>query len=131
MTNPTRMTKQRKIILEELRMMTTHPSADEIYDRVRHRLPKVSLGTVYRNLELLSKTGEIRKIYMSNEGMRFDPNTHYHHHIQCLKCNCVHDIMATVSEQINSAAHNESGFEIVGHSLNFQGICPNCQESKN
>ena len=54
------MTRQRMIILEELRKVDTHPSADEVYEMVRKRLPRISLGTVYRNLEILSKTGEIQ-----------------------------------------------------------------------
>ena len=50
-----RMTQQRKVILEELKNMNSHPGADEIYERVRKRLPRISLGTVYRNLEILSE----------------------------------------------------------------------------
>ena len=57
-----RMTRQRGIILEELRKINTHPSADEIYERVRKHLPRISLGTVYRNLEILSELGEIQKL---------------------------------------------------------------------
>ena len=57
-----RMTRQREVILEELRKVNTHPSADEIYEMVRKRLPRISLGTVYRNLEILSKSGDIKKL---------------------------------------------------------------------
>ncbi len=56
------MTRQRSIILEELRNVCTHPSADEIYEMVRRRLPRISLGTVYRNLEILCELREIQKI---------------------------------------------------------------------
>ena len=59
------MTQQRKVVLEELRKMDNHPSADEIYEMVRLRLPRVSLGTVYRNLEVLSDLGEIQKLELS------------------------------------------------------------------
>ena len=59
------MTKQRKVILEELRKQHTHPSADEVYRMVRHRLPRISLGTVYRNLEVLVQMGEIQKLELS------------------------------------------------------------------
>ena len=55
-----RITKQRQVILEELRKLNTHPSADEIYKVVRRRLPRISLGTVYRNLEVLVQMGEIQ-----------------------------------------------------------------------
>jgi Fur family ferric uptake transcriptional regulator len=56
------MTRQRRVILEELRKVNTHPSADEIYEIVRKRLPRISLGTVYRNLEILSESGDIQKL---------------------------------------------------------------------
>ena len=56
-----RMTRQRKVILEELCKVDTHPSADEVYALVRKRLPRISLGTVYRNLEILAESGDIQK----------------------------------------------------------------------
>ena len=56
------MTRQRQIILEELRKVVTHPSADEVYEMVRKRLPRISLGTIYRNLEILSENGDIQKL---------------------------------------------------------------------
>jgi Fur family ferric uptake transcriptional regulator len=66
------MTRQRKVILEELRNVDTHPSADEIYEMVRKRLPHISLGTVYRNLEILSETGAIQKLELGCAQKKFD-----------------------------------------------------------
>lgn len=76
--NKMRMTRQRKIILEEVRKVNTHPSADEIYEMVRLRLPRISLGTVYRNLEILSELGKIQKLQLSGSLKRFDWNTNKH-----------------------------------------------------
>ena len=67
-----RMTRQRRVILEELRKVKTHPSADEIYEIVRKRLPRISLGTVYRNLEILSESGDIQKLEPGCSLKRFD-----------------------------------------------------------
>ena len=65
-----KLTKQRKVILEELRKLKTHPSADEIYNIVRERLPRISLGTVYRNLEILSDAGVILKLDVAGSQKR-------------------------------------------------------------
>ncbi|MBW2321808.1 MAG: transcriptional repressor [Deltaproteobacteria bacterium] len=85
------MTKQRQVILEELRQLKTHPSADEIYKVVRRRLPRISLGTVYRNLEVLAKMGEIQKLELSGSIKRYDWNTNKHYHIRCVRCDRVDD----------------------------------------
>jgi Fur family ferric uptake transcriptional regulator len=66
------MTRQRRVILEELRKVDTHPSADEVYEMVRKRLPRISLGTIYRNLEILSETGEIQRLETGSHLKRFD-----------------------------------------------------------
>ena len=86
-----RMTPQRRVILEELRRVNDHPAADEIYHRVRKRLPKISLGTVYRNLEVLCELGEIQRLELSGSTKRYDgvPNKHYH--IRCVECGRVDD----------------------------------------
>ena len=73
LSNPkSRMTHQRRIILEELRNTRSHPTADEVYEIVRKRIPKISLGTVYRNLELLSESGVIQKLEIGGTQKRFD-----------------------------------------------------------
>ena len=74
-----RMTQQRQVILEELRNVNTHPSADEIYEMVRKRLPRISLGTVYRNLEILCASGEIQKLEAGGSIKRFDGNPRNHY----------------------------------------------------
>ena len=81
-----RMTRQREVILEELRKVNTHPSADEVYEMVRKRLPRISLGTVYRNLEILSESGDIQKLEPGCTLKRFDGNPSEHSHIRCIRC---------------------------------------------
>ncbi|MFP4672575.1 MAG: Fur family transcriptional regulator, partial [Desulfohalobiaceae bacterium] len=67
-----RFTTQRRAILEELQKVQTHPTADEVYEMVRNRLPKVSLGTIYRNLDMLASQGMIQKLHVADTQMRFD-----------------------------------------------------------
>jgi Fur family ferric uptake transcriptional regulator len=81
-----RMTKQRRIILEELTKIKTHPTAYDLYEMVKVRLPSISLGTVYRNLEHLSSKGLILKLDIGKGQKRFDATTKEHAHIMCLEC---------------------------------------------
>ena len=123
-----RMTRQRKIILEELRKVKTHPSADEIYEMVRLRLPRISLGTVYRNLEILSELGEIQKLQLSGALKRFDWDTNKHYHIRCVRCNRVDDAPIAPLNQIEDELYESTVFEIIGHNLEFVGLCPECSK---
>jgi len=120
------MTQQRKVILEELRKVDSHPSADEIYEIVRHRLPRISLGTVYRNLEVLSELGEIQKLGLSGSLKRFDWDTTKHYHIRCVRCNRVADAPIAPLNQLENELYGATVFEIIGHNLEFTGLCPKC-----
>jgi Fur family ferric uptake transcriptional regulator len=131
-----RLTKQRKVVLEELRKVTTHPSADEVYEMVRRHLPRISLGTVYRNLEVLYEVGQIQRLTTPGVQMRFDGNPQPHYHLRCTRCGRIDDVdqydvavesgeMARVQEELA----RRSGFEVSGHSFEFMGVCPACKEN--
>ena len=120
------MTRQRQVILEELRKVNTHPSADEVYEMVRKCLPRISLGTVYRNLEILSKNGEIQKLELSCKLKRFDGIADNHYHIRCLHCDRVVDAPADFDVAVNHDLKKATDFKIIGHKLEFIGICPDC-----
>ncbi len=124
-----RITKQRKIIIEELGKTQSHPTAAEIYEAVRKRLPKISLGTVYRNLEFLSEIGVIQKLEMAGAQMRFDRTTSNHYHIRCVICRRVDDAPMKPSNSIDPALSENSGYSILRHKIEFMGICPNCKAS--
>jgi len=124
-SNP-RMTRQRQVILEELRKVNTHPSADEIYEIVRKRLPRISLGTVYRNLEILSANGEIQKLELGCSLKRFDGVAQEHYHIRCLDCDRVIDVPSGFDVCITHELAENTDFKIIGHKLVFIGICPAC-----
>jgi len=123
-----RISKQRQVILEELRKLNTHPSADEIYKVVRRRLPRISLGTVYRNLEVLAQMGEIQKLELSGSIKRYDWNTNKHYHIRCVRCDRVDDAPIAPLKQLEGELYESTVFEIIGHNLEFIGLCPECSK---
>ena len=124
-----RLTNQRRLILEELRSVTTHPTADEVYGMVRQKMPRISLGTVYRNLEVLSSLGLVRKLENAAGQTRSDGDVSPHHHIRCEVCGKVGDIfdapdISGIEQTVNS------DFRITGVALEFSGVCPQCQAAK-
>jgi Fur family transcriptional regulator, ferric uptake regulator len=125
-----RLTTQRQIILEELGKVTSHPTANEVYDMVRKRLPRIGLGTVYRNLELMADSGIILKLEVGGTQKRFDATVAPHYHVRCTSCGKVDDIDIEVQSQINQVAENASNYMILGHHIEFSGIYPKCLEEK-
>ena len=125
-----RMTRQRQGILEELRKSNTHPSADELFGRVRKHMPRISLGTVYRNLEILSELGEIQTIQMAGSLKRFDGVAENHYHIRCVNCDRLIDAPVDVSQTLENAVQVHTDFRILGHKVEFTGICPKCRRQK-
>jgi len=121
-----RMTKQRQIILEELCKLKSHPTADEMYQILRRKMPRISLGTVYRNLEILSDCGMIQKIDVGGTQKRFDGNADIHYHIRCLRCNKVEDIEIEPDKKLENTARQLSKYTVLRHHTEFIGICPSC-----
>ncbi len=122
-----KLTKQRRVILEELKKLKTHPSAEELYSIVRERLPRISLGTVYRNLEMLSAAGVILKLDSAGSQKRFDGDTSKHYHLRCTQCDCVRDLdlefdLSEVEEKLYPMKH------VFGFHLEFYGLCESCRE---
>ena len=124
------MTLQRKTILNILRQTNSHPSADEIYELVRKQLPRISLGTVYRNLEVLAKTGLIQKLELGGTIKRFDWNSNKHYHIRCLVCGQVDDAPIAPLNQLEDELYGATVFSIIGHRLEFEGLCPDCTKKE-
>jgi len=126
-----RMTQQRRLILEELRKVNSHPTADELYQLVQRRLPKISLGTVYRNLEILSQAGIIQKLELGGTQRRFDGKAENHYHIRCIQCGRVEDVLTKPLAPIEKEISGASDYQIIGYRLEFMGICPRCKKRQN
>jgi len=122
-----RMTRQKAVILEELKALKNHPTADELYRLVRRKLPRISLGTVYRNLDKLARAGLIRKLELGNGQGRFDADLSDHYHIRCIKCNRVDDVRSSAQISYGRFASDFSDFEVVGYNLEFVGVCSDCR----
>ena len=123
-----RLTRQRNIILSEVRGAKDHPSADEVYRRVRSTLPKISLGTVYRNLEYLTESGVIRKVEIGGGQRRFDPVLGDHAHFRCVRCGEIEDVPFEVllDESGRKKQSWMEGRTILGNNVEYYGICPAC-----
>ena len=121
-----RLTSQRQVILEELKKVKSHPTANEVYDMVRKRLPRIGLGTVYRNLDLLAERGIIKKLEVGGEQKRFDGDISQHYHIRCVKCNRVEDIFIERDKWLENEAASCCDYKILDHHVQFSGICSKC-----
>jgi len=124
-----RLTASRRVILDVLRMNGSHPTADEIHRRVRERLPKVSLGTVYRNLDYLARHGLVSAIRDAEGRKRYDASPGDHDHIWCVECGRVEDVRTDSTRHLEKLIEEQTGFEVTGHSLTFMGVCPECRRA--
>lgn len=125
-----RMTQQRKAILEELSKTTCHPTATQVYKAVHERIPRISLGTVYRNLDVLSEAGLIQKLESGGSEKRFDGTTENHYHVRCVCCGRVEDVSGSQSNELESAVQEKTDYEIIGYWLEYRGLCPECKNRR-
>lgn len=121
--------KQRECIKSFLAGRTDHPTADTIYMNIREEFPNISLGTVYRNLALLSDLGEINKISTGGSADRYDGNLSRHHHFICTKCHRVLDLDMPSIDSVMETAQQCCDGEIQDYVTHFYGICEDCIEN--
>ncbi len=129
-----RLTGPRRLILEVVQGTDVHPAAEWVHRQVRRRLPRVSLGTVYRNLRLLVEEGLVRELPRAAGRQpgaprlaRFDGNTAAHHHLTCSECGRIHDLAGRVDPSLDSQMAARTGFEVSHHCIEFYGRCPACR----
>jgi len=120
-------TVQRKVIVEELISMTHHPVAEDLYFAVKKRLPKISLGTVYRNLQTMVDLNLVDKLVVKTQGeARYEIHKEPHYHVVCTKCFDMQDLGSFRSVSLEPTAQKISGFFPVEHDVTVYGICPKC-----
>ncbi len=127
---PLKYSRQREAIQEYLQSTTAHPTADIVYENVRKEFPQISLGTVYRNLNLLVSIDEAIKIASKDGSDRFDARVSPHYHFVCSECGCVKDIPMSLLSGVEEEANDFTQDIIMGHEIMFRGICQNCYEEK-
>jgi Fe2+ or Zn2+ uptake regulation protein len=121
-----RLTEPRRLILEAVRATDAHPSAFAVYRKVRRRLPRVSLATVYRNLRRLAAEGVLLE-RADTDGLRFDGNTGRHDHFTCLACRRVFDVPPAPNARARHNVAARTGFEVLEHRVEFYGLCAVCR----
>jgi Fe2+ or Zn2+ uptake regulation protein len=125
---PRRGSAQRAVILNVVRSTMDHPTAAWVHEQARRKLPRIGLGTVYRNLQRLAAEGQIREIRGVPGPARFDGNIVRHYHIRCLGCGRVNDLPIGVTERLEQEAARATDFQILGHEVEVQGLCPDCRD---
>lgn len=124
-----RKTKQREVIIDELMKLNSHPSADELYERVRKRIPRISLGTVYRNLDVLSREGVIRRLESPGSPKRFDGTMHEHSHIRCTRCGRIDDVpFGGELTECDRDILRRTAYRVLERRVEFLGLCPACRK---
>jgi Fur family peroxide stress response transcriptional regulator len=124
------VTVQRRTVFEALQARRDHPTADQVYDAVRGRLPGLSRTTVYRVLETLVEAGFVRKVQHAFGVTRFDPMTHRHHHLVCEACGKLVDLDDAAVPALRLPEARGSGFRITDYSVSFLGLCAACARGK-
>ena len=123
-----RMTSQRRLIFEALKASVSHPTAYDIYAMVSERLPQISLATVYRNLDALCRSGEASCVDIAGAQRRFDGQATPHYHVRCASCGAVSNVDMARMPAVEDLAKSATDYRILGHSIDFAGVCPRCAE---
>jgi len=127
-----RLTEARRVVLDVVRGTEAHPTAEAVHQMVRRRLPRVSLGTVYRNLRRLVAEGLVHEL--AGPHARFDGNTSEHYHFTCLSCGRIMDVAGPLTEPHARALCRrvaaQGGFSVTHHRIEFYGRCVACREKR-
>lgn len=126
-SNGHRNTIQRKIILETLQPMRSHPTIDELHNEVVKEFPAISKTTIYRNLRVLAQNGLIQRILLPDGLERYDGQIHNHYHFQCDTCGLIFDVEINYLNELETAVAQKYGFAIQAHDIVFKGLCDKCQ----
>jgi Fur family ferric uptake transcriptional regulator/Fur family peroxide stress response transcriptional regulator len=121
-----RLTPQRRAVLDVLEAARDHPTATEVYERVRASTPGIGAATVYRTLALLVRTGRALELHMGDGAARYDANVDRHDHLVCEGCGQALDVDASVPEGLLERIAAETGFFVTSYDLQLRGLCPAC-----
>ena len=121
---PFRLTPQRMMILRLLKEDTSHPNAEDIFNKVRMEYPNISLKTVYNTLDLLNEHHIIQELAIESRIKRYCPNYAPHHHLFCTSCKKVVDVFQDIPVRLEKKQF--MGFRINSNQITFRGVCPDC-----
>ncbi|MBN2475829.1 MAG: transcriptional repressor [Pirellulales bacterium] len=120
------MTVQRRYILEAVLTRADHPTADQVYESAKDRVPGLSRTTVYRVLDVLVGLGVIRRLHHPGANARFDGRISRHHHLICKKCQRVVDVESRNLDDLELPPNQRHDFRIEDYSVHFLGVCAEC-----
>ena len=123
-----RNTIQRSLVLESVNRLKSHATADEVYEDVANRYPSISRATVYRNLDVLAKQCEIRRIEVPGSPDRFDHIASRHVHVKCDSCGRLYDVDMDYVSGLEKGIRDQRGFDFAGYDIIFHGTCPECKK---
>jgi len=125
-----RLTPQRMALLRLLAASDGHPSASQLYEQMKDQFPTTSLATVYKTLNVLKEIDEVLELGFSGDDNRYDGSRPYPHpHLICIRCQKILDPEVSLAQSLIQEVAQSSGYQIVGHRLDFYGLCPDCQAS--
>lgn len=125
-----RQTRQLAAVYEVVAAAHDHPTAEDVCDRVRRQLPRISLGTVYRNLQKLAGQQQLRAVHLADRATRYDGMLAAHDHFLCERCGTAADLAQTTAAPPDCSRLNGSGYLVRAHALTFYGLCPNCRRTE-
>jgi Fur family peroxide stress response transcriptional regulator len=123
------LTVQRRVIFQTVLERDDHPTADQVYELAKGRIPGLSRTTVYRVLDTLVHIGAITKVCHPGAAARFDPKVHRHHHLVCLQCDSIIDLEDARLNEIKLPRISTRGFEVHDFHLQLRGVCRKCREN--
>lgn len=123
-------THQRQVLYEVMQTMPGHPSPEEVYARVRKRIPAISLATVYKNIHLFVERGVLKEVSMHHGSLRVELNSHLHHHMVCSQCKAITDIDEKDLGALPTLQKLPGGFRAERYAIDVIGICAACQKTQ-
>lgn len=124
---PIRMTLQRQAVLDVVRRSHDHPTAMEIFERVRAEHPTIAYSTVYTALHALVEAGLVTEIRLGGHATRYDGRTEHHHHLVCTGCGRVVEVEAELCHCRVETIAEQTGFQVLDAQIELKGLCPECQ----
>jgi Fur family peroxide stress response transcriptional regulator len=123
-------THQRQVLYEIMQTMPGHPSPEEVYARIKKRIPAISLATVYKNIHLFVERGVLKEVSMHHGSLRLELNRHPHHHMVCSHCKAIADLEEKDLGVLPAPQRLPGGFQVERYAIDVIGICAACQKAK-
>lgn len=125
-----RNTIQRELVLNAVKCLRSHATAEEVYDQIRREHPSIGKATVYRNLNYLAEEGRIMRVQMPGAPDHFDHICDPHYHVRCEKCGRLFDVDMDLLTGLTDRVKDFHGIRFLGYDILFRGICHDCQKEE-